>query len=65
MAGGSKQHLQGNRRGHSDSPTGPFKDAKRAALVTYDMLPVTENDKANLDPTVLIDTEGETCVDRL
>lgn len=42
----------------SDSPTGPFKDAKGAALVTHDMLPATENDKANLDPTVLIDDDG-------
>jgi beta-xylosidase len=43
----------------SDSPTGPFKDAKGSALVTHDMLPATENDKANLDPTVLIDGHGD------
>ncbi|MGV3602063.1 MAG: glycoside hydrolase family 43 protein [Dyadobacter fermentans] len=39
----------------SDNPTGPFADAKGSALVTHDMLPATENDKANLDPAVLID----------
>lgn len=39
----------------SDHPTGPFTDAKGSALVTHDMLPPTENEKANLDPTVLID----------
>lgn len=42
----------------SDAPTGPFMDAKGSALVTHDMLPVTQNDKANLDPTVLIDDDG-------
>lgn len=42
----------------SDHPTGPFTDAKGSALVTHDMLHPTENDKANLDPTVLIDDDG-------
>lgn len=42
----------------SDNPTGPFADARGSALVTHDMLPVTESDKANLDPTVLIDDDG-------
>lgn len=42
----------------SGNPTGPFADAKGAALVTHDMLPATKSDKANLDPTVLID-EGK------
>lgn len=42
----------------SDNPTGPFRDAKGSALVTHDMLPVAESDKANLDPTVLIDDDG-------
>lgn len=42
----------------SDNPTGPFVDAKGSALVTHDMLPTTQNDKANLDPTVLIDDDG-------
>ena len=44
----------------SDDPTGPFVDAKGSALVTHDMLPVTESDKANLDPTVLNDDDGRT-----
>ena len=43
----------------SDIPTGPFVDEKGAALVTHGMLPVTQNDKANLDPTVLIDDDGK------
>ena len=42
----------------SDDPTGPFADAIGSALVTHAMLPATENDKANLDPTVLIDDDG-------
>lgn len=43
----------------SDTPYGPFKDALGKALITHDMLPPTTNDKANLDPTVLIDHNGE------
>lgn len=42
----------------SENPTGPFEDAKGSALVTHDMLPFSESDKANLDPTVLIDDDG-------
>lgn len=43
----------------SSRPEGPFKDAKSAALITHDMLPYTENQKANLDPSVIIDDDGE------
>lgn len=43
----------------ADHPTGPFRDARGSALVTHDMLPPTDNEKANLDPTVLIDDNGE------
>jgi beta-xylosidase len=43
----------------STSPTGPFKDAIGHALITHDMLPVTKSEKANLDPTVLIDDDGQ------
>lgn len=43
----------------ADNPTGPFKDARGSALITHDMLPPTDNEKANLDPTVLIDDNGE------
>lgn len=43
----------------SEKPEGPFKDAMGAALITHDMLPATGNDKANLDPSVLIDHDGQ------
>ena len=43
----------------SSRPDGPFKDAKGAALITRDMLPPTENKKANLDPSVIIDDDGK------
>jgi beta-xylosidase len=39
-------------------PAGPFKDARGSALVTLDMLPSDIHEKANLDPTVLIDNNG-------
>lgn len=42
----------------SDSPTGPFSDTIGKALVTHDMLPSGKSEKANLDPTVLIDDDG-------
>jgi beta-xylosidase len=42
----------------SPKPYGPFRDARGSALVTHDMLPATGNDKANLDPSVLIDDDG-------
>lgn len=34
-------------------------DESGAALITHDMLPPTDNEKANLDPTVLIDDTGQ------
>ena len=43
----------------ADSPTGPFRDAKGAALVSQNMIPVTSNEKANLDPSVIIDQAGQ------
>ncbi len=43
----------------SENPTGPFRDARGTALITHDMLPPTDNEKANLDPTVLIDDDGQ------
>ena len=43
----------------SDNPTKGFKDAKGAALITQDMLPPTNNEKANLDPSVLVDDDGQ------
>jgi hypothetical protein len=42
----------------SSSPTGPFHDAIGKALITHDMLPDSKSDKANLDPTVLVDDNG-------
>ncbi|MFD2163058.1 family 43 glycosylhydrolase [Paradesertivirga mongoliensis] len=42
----------------SERPTGPFFDAKGAALITGDMLPVEAGEKANLDPSVIIDDDG-------
>lgn len=42
----------------SSSPTGPFYDKKGAALITAEMLPATQNEKANLDPSVLVDDDG-------
>lgn len=42
----------------SSSPTGPYTDARGSAMITHDMLPETKNDKANLDPSVLIDDDG-------
>jgi beta-xylosidase len=39
----------------SDDPTGPFADAIGSALITQDIIPDTELELVNLDPTVLID----------
>lgn len=41
--------------GVSDSPTGPFKDAKGSALITNDMTTVTSIGWDDLDPSVIID----------
>ncbi|WAC09305.1 glycoside hydrolase family 43 protein [Dyadobacter pollutisoli] len=46
----------------SNSPAGPFEDARGSAMITHDMLPPTENEKANLDPTVLVDDDGQTYI---
>lgn len=43
----------------ADNPTGPFKDLKGKAVITHNMLPNTTNEKANLDPTVLVDDDGQ------
>lgn len=42
----------------ADHPTGPFVDAKGAALITQHMIPDPHIEKVNLDPTVLIDDDG-------
>lgn len=43
----------------ADSPTGPFRDAKGSALITNDMTTFTNIDKDDIDPTVLIDDDGQ------
>jgi hypothetical protein len=46
----------------SETPAGPFRDAIGAPLITHDMLPKAAGDKANLDPSVLIDDDGKTYI---
>lgn len=47
----------------SDRPTGPFRDARGSALITNDMTSaaggVRADDKDDIDPTVLIDDDGQ------
>jgi beta-xylosidase len=43
----------------SDSPTGPFKDAHGAALVTNDMTKSTGITWDDIDPTVYVDDKGQ------
>ena len=43
----------------SDSPTGPFKDALGKALVTNYMTTQTKIDWDDIDPTVMIDDDGQ------
>jgi beta-xylosidase len=43
----------------SDSPTGPFKDARGSALVTNDMTTVVKHSWDDIDPTVIIDNDGQ------
>lgn len=43
----------------SDSPTGPFKDARGSALVTNDMTTATKIGWDDIDPTVFIDDNGQ------
>lgn len=43
----------------SNNPAGPFHDRRGSALITHDMLPATDNEKANLDPSVLVDDDGQ------
>jgi beta-xylosidase len=46
----------------ADHPAGPYKDAIGKPMITHDMLPATDNEKANLDPTILIDDGGQACI---
>ncbi|OKS84962.1 glycoside hydrolase family 43 protein [Mucilaginibacter polytrichastri] len=43
----------------SDSPTGPFKDARGSALVTNDMTKAITHSWDDIDPTVMIDDDGQ------
>src|SRR5687767_6967438 len=43
----------------STDPAGPYHDEKGTALITHNMLPATTNEKANLDPSVIIDNDGQ------
>lgn len=43
----------------ANKPTGPFTDARGTALITGDMLPRRATEKANLDPSVLLDDDGQ------
>jgi beta-xylosidase len=43
----------------SDTPTGPFRDAKGSALITNDMTTQTPNDWDDIDPAVFIEDNGE------
>ncbi len=44
----------------SDSPTGPFKDARGSALVTNEMTTHTPNDWDDIDPAIYIEDNGDT-----
>ncbi|MCP9222908.1 glycoside hydrolase family 43 protein [Erythrobacter sp. LQ02-29] len=46
----------------SDSPTGPFRDAKGAALITNEMTPRGTHSWEDIDPTVFIDTDGSSWI---
>jgi len=44
----------------SDSPTGPFKDTKGSAIITNNLTTKYTNiDWDDIDPTVMIDDEGQ------
>lgn len=43
----------------SDSPTGPFKDARGSALITNDMTTKAKISWDDIDPTVFIDDNGQ------
>lgn len=43
----------------SDSPTGPFRDARGSALITNDMTTDTKISWDDIDPTVFVDDDGQ------
>lgn len=58
------QHIPGKAIGVAKAlqPEGPYQDALGHALITGDMLPGKPGEKANLDPTVLIDGDGRSYI---
>jgi beta-xylosidase len=46
----------------SDSPTGPFVDAKGSALITNEMTPKGKHSWEDIDPTVFTDDDGTTWI---
>ncbi|KTF68341.1 glycoside hydrolase family 43 protein [Sphingomonas sp. HT-1] len=46
----------------SDSPTGPFTDARGSALITNQMTPKGTHSWEDIDPTVLTDDDGTTWI---
>jgi beta-xylosidase len=43
----------------ADHPAGPFKDARGSALISNDMTTAIKSDKDDIDPTVIIDDDGQ------
>jgi beta-xylosidase len=43
----------------SDRPDGPFRDARGSALITNDMTTTIQSDMDDIDPTILIDDDGQ------
>lgn len=43
----------------ADNPAGPFRDARGSALISNDMTTLIKSDKDDIDPTVLIDDDGQ------
>lgn len=43
----------------ADHPAGPYRDAIGSALISNDMTPFANSDKDDIDPTVLIDDDGQ------
>ena len=46
----------------SDTPTGPFVDARGSALITNEMTPKGKHSWEDIDPTVLTDSDGTTWI---
>jgi beta-xylosidase len=43
----------------ADNPAGPYRDARGSALISNDMTTFIQSDKDDIDPTVLIDDDGQ------